>query len=83
MLDDGTGILVRAGAHALTVVDDRSQGGRYRACYRTLGPEGWTVAMALCGESEDLPAPPSETAATPGGTVVLNGWTWRLADVGG
>ena len=42
-----TGLRVRAGDHALTVVDERPQGGEYRACYRRLDAGAWVAVLEL------------------------------------
>lgn len=55
---DRSCVVVRTGAHALTIADDRPTGGVYRACYRTHGADGWTVELALGEGAADLPAPP-------------------------
>ena len=76
---DGLGLLVQAGDHAVTVIDDRSRGGWYRACYRTGGAaRGWPVALALGSGSEALPGPPPTTLT--GGTLTLDAHRWHVLE---
>jgi hypothetical protein len=69
--DDGWGRLVRAGDHAITVVDERPTGGEYRACYRTRGPSGWRVELAVGPGAADLPVPRPDVLGVP---ARLPGW---------
>jgi hypothetical protein len=69
--DDGWGRLVRAGDHAITVVDERPAGGDYRACYRTRGPSGWRVRLALGPAAADLPVPRPDVLGIP---ARMPGW---------
>jgi len=55
---DRTCVVVRTGDHALTIADDRTAGGAYRACYRTRHDGRWSVELALGAGATDLPAPP-------------------------
>jgi hypothetical protein len=48
--------LVRVGDHAVTVVDTRSDGGSFAACYRLLVRGRWNV-IAMLGDAEALPGP--------------------------
>lgn len=69
--DDGWGRLVRAGDHAITVVDERAAGGDYRACYRTRGPDGWRVRLALGPAAAELPVPRPDVLGVP---ARMPGW---------
>lgn len=63
--DDGSCLVVRVGDHALSVADERSGGGCYRACYRTRHDGGWFVELALGSGATDLPTPPATDARDP------------------
>lgn len=69
--DDGWGRLVRAGDHAITVVDERAAGGHYRACYRTRRPAGWRVELAVGPAAADLPVPRPDVLGVP---ARMPGW---------
>jgi Protein HRI1 len=69
--DDGWGRLVRAGEHAITVVDERPAGGAFRACYRTRGPSGWRLRLAVGPAAADLPAPRPDVLGIP---ARMPGW---------
>ena len=74
--EDGLGLLVRTGAHTVSVVDERSAGGAFQACYRTGSDDGWTVALRLGQGADHLPGPP---VADVGADVVLGGHRWHVA----
>lgn len=69
--DDGWGRLVRAGDHAITVVDERATGGHYRACYRTRRASGWRVELAVGPGAADLPVPRPDVLGVP---ARMPGW---------
>jgi hypothetical protein len=69
--DDGWSRLVRAGDHAITVVDERPAGGAFRACYRTRSPAGWRVELALGPGAADLPVPRPDVLGVP---ARMPGW---------
>lgn len=48
--------LVRAGGHAITVVDRRESGGDFAACYRVHDRGRWTVKASI-GDGASLPSP--------------------------
>ena len=74
--EDGLGLLVRTGAHALAVLDERSLGGAFRACYRTGSDDGWTVALRLGTGADHLPEPPAVDGAP---DAALDGHRWLVA----
>ena len=69
--DDGWGRLVRAGDHAITVIDERPLGGDFRACYRTRSPSGWRVELALGPGAAELPVPRPDVLGIP---ARMPGW---------
>ena len=74
--EDGLGVLVRTGAHALVVVDERSLGGAYLACHRTGSDDGWSVALQLGDDADRLPEPPVAGAPP---DEVIDGHRWHVA----
>jgi hypothetical protein len=84
---DGLGVMVQCGDHAVTVVDERPNGGWYRACYRRGASRGWPVALALGAGSSALPAPPGDQhggAGRPdwpyGRALILDGRRWHVVE---
>jgi len=77
--EDGRGRLVRAGDHALTIVDQRPLGGAYRACYRVRTGDGWTIAASLGPDAEQLPEPPALHALDVG-RVTIDAKRWLVVE---
>ena len=77
--EDGRGRLVRAGDHALTIVDQRLLGGAYRACYRVRTDDGWTVVASLGPAPEQLPEPPALHALDVG-RVTIDAKRWLVVE---
>jgi hypothetical protein len=76
--EDGLAVVVQAGAHALTVADDRDTGGEYRACYRMKAAGVWRSALLLGANADALPAPPDYTGDNR--WLALGGQRWRVSE---
>ena len=78
---DGAGLLVQTGDHALSVCDDRAEGGEHRACYWTRTDGRWTPSLVLSPNAPLPPAPPARAAGV--GDLLLDGHRWRVVGDGG
>ena len=74
--DDGFGLLVQTGDHALSVCDDRGMGGEHRACYWTRTGSRWTPSLVLGPTTPLPPAPPARPVDA--GDVLLGGDHWSV-----
>jgi hypothetical protein len=75
---DRNGVVVQVGDHALTIVDDRSRGGEYRACYRSRRDDQWAVSLSIGDRADSLPVPPEPTDLSE--ATVLGGRCWYVVE---
>ncbi len=72
------GQLVRVGDHCVVVVDERAEGGAFRAAYRRSVGDAWVTETSI-GDGATLPVPPAIDLAD-GESVELAGSRWTVLE---